>query len=65
MRFVPPFCPNPECSQHARPEGRFFLRYGTFVAACHPDPVQRFRCRTCRITFSTQTFRQDYRDRRP
>lgn len=65
MRFVPPFCPSPKCSQHAHPEGRFFLRHGTFVAACHPEPVQRFRCRVCRITFSTQTFRQDYRDRRP
>ncbi|MFN9277644.1 MAG: hypothetical protein ACK6D2_18140, partial [Planctomycetota bacterium] len=33
--------------------------------ACHAAPVPRFRCRACRITFSTQTFRQDYRDRRP
>ena len=65
LDFTPPFCPNPDCSHHQRPEGRFYLRYGTFVAACHAAPVPRFRCRACKITFSTQTFRQDYRDRRP
>jgi len=27
--------------------------------------VPRFRCRTCRRTFSRQTFRMDYRDHRP
>ena len=65
MEFVPPFCPNRDCEQHQQPVAGFFRRHGFYVAACRPDPVPRFRCRTCRRTFSTQTFRQDYRDRRP
>lgn len=65
MPFVPPFCPNPCCSQHQKPAARFFVRHGSFAVACRTEPVSRFRCRTCRKTFSTQTFRQDYRDRRP
>ena len=65
MEFVPPFCPNPACSQHLRAAARFCVGHGSFVAACHREPVPRFRCRTCRKTFSSQTFRQDHRDRRP
>jgi transposase-like protein len=65
MGFVPPFCPQTECARHAAPEPRFFVRHGFFTARCHDEPVPRFRCRSCKRTFSTQTFRQDYRDRRP
>jgi transposase-like protein len=65
LAFVPPFCPNPCCDKHKRPCARFYVRFGSFRVACRPEPVARFRCQTCRRTFSTQTFRQDYRDRRP
>lgn len=65
MGFVPPFCPNRQCARHEDPVPGFSRRHGFFTAACRPAPVQRFRCSTCRHTFSTQTFRQDYRDRRP
>lgn len=65
MEFVPPFCPNTGCERHAEPGAGFYHRHGYYTASCRPEPVPRFRCRTCRRTFSTQTFRQDYRDRRP
>jgi hypothetical protein len=65
MGFVPPFCPNPSCAQHATPSDRFFLHHGSYWPRCRQEPVLRFRCRECRRTFSVQTFRQDYRDRRP
>ncbi len=65
MEFVPPFCPNLVCTQHGQPEPRFWVGHGTYHAACRAEPVPRFRCRNCRRTFSFQTFRQDYRDRRP
>jgi transposase-like protein len=44
---------------------QFFLRHGFYQPACRTEPVPRFRCRSCRRTFSSQTFRQDYRDHRP
>jgi transposase-like protein len=65
MRFVPPRCPNPECSQHDKPTGRFFERRGSYRARCRLAPVPRFRCRACHRTFSQQTFRHDRGDRRP
>lgn len=65
MEFTPPFCPNTDCPQHLLPVAGFFTRHGFYTADCRPAPIPRFRCRRCRRTFSTQTFRQDYRDRRP
>lgn len=63
--FVPPRCPNVGCKHHQQPGPRFFLRRGFYTAACRPEPVPRFVCRSCRISFSRQTFRFDYRDRKP
>lgn len=63
--FTPPFCPNAECSQHSSPAPQFFTRHGSFQAKCRAHRVPRFRCRSCRRTFSRQTFRSDYRDHKP
>ena len=63
--FEPPCCPYRSCPQHAQPEGRFYIRFGHFPRKVAPYRVQRYRCKTCRRTFSRQTFRADYRDHRP
>ena len=63
--FLPPRCPYRPCSQHLSPSPGFFLRHGFYHPRCRPHPVPRFRCRSCRRTFSRQTFRADYRDHRP
>ena len=63
--FHPPRCPHRHCRNHADPAPRFYLRHGSFRAACRPHAVPRFRCKACRRTFSRQTFRMDYRDHRP
>jgi transposase-like protein len=63
--FRPPFCPQRSCSQHTDPRPDFFVLYGNYKPRCRSHPVQRYRCRTCRRTFSRQTFRADYRDHRP
>ncbi|MBL8736544.1 MAG: IS1 family transposase [Planctomycetes bacterium] len=65
MAFVPPFCPRPMCSQHREPEPGFCIHYGFYQPKCRDQPLQRFRCRFCRSTFSIQAFRLDYHDRRP
>ena len=62
--FQPPRCPNPDCRQHHAPKARFWVRYGTYQPRCRRRPIQRFRCRDCNKTFSRQTFRHDYRDRK-
>lgn len=63
--FRPPRCPNPSCSQHRTPAASFCWRVGYYKPRCRNEPVPRFRCKVCRRGFSRQTFRHDYRDRRP
>jgi len=63
--FAPPFCPYRACSRHSDSQPGFFIHHGTYQPKCRSHPVQRFLCRTCRRTFSRQTFRMDYRDHRP
>ncbi len=65
MTFVPPRCPNPGCRNHLRPVPDFYRRAGRYVPRCRPEGVPRFRCRACERWFSRQSFRHDYRDRRP
>ena len=65
MQFVPPRCPNPCCSNHLAPQDKFFRRKGYYAPRCRLERVPRFVCLTCRRWFSRQTFRHDYRDRRP
>ncbi|MCR9248090.1 MAG: hypothetical protein NXI31_23930, partial [bacterium] len=65
MSFTPPRCPNRSCPLHTLPQPRFFWRNGSYTPDCRADPQPRFKCRTCRRSFSRQTFRQDYCDRRP
>ena len=63
--FAPPRCPDRRCRMHRDPQPRFFHRTGSYRPACRSTPVQRYRCKSCRRGFSYQTFRLDYRDRRP
>jgi transposase-like protein len=65
MEFVPPRCPNTKCKFHTDPVEKFYWRMGYFRSKTRPEPTQRFRCRECNGSFSVQTFRIDYRDRRP
>ena len=50
---------------HRRPTPRFFQRRGSYRPACRTEAVPRFVCKACRRGFSRQTFRLDYRDRKP
>ncbi len=64
--FTPPFCPNPDCVHHReRPVGWSWAPFGTFRRRAPPHVIRRFRCRTCRRTFSTQTFDTTYWLKRP
>lgn len=70
--FKPPRCPYPDCrrfthpevSSHEKPRRQFWHRHGTYRTRCR-GRVPRFRCSSCRRTFSYQTFRHDYRDKKP
>ena len=63
-RFVPPFCPWPDCRAH-RARGTGFHRHGYYRKRRHPARIPRFRCRDCRHTCSRQTFATTYYLKRP
>src|SRR5262245_59486761 len=63
--FTPTQCPRIGCANHARPLPRFFKRHGRYHPKCRNHAVERFRGRACKGTFSRQTCRADYRQRKP
>jgi transposase-like protein len=66
-RFVPEHCPWPACADHRLPRGRpyRFHRHGVFVRKTDRRAVPRFRCLSCKRTFSQQTFACSYYLKRP
>jgi len=64
VEFQPGFCPCPSPECRSNPAFQY-QRRGSFTRACDGRAVQRFQCKRCKRTFSTQTFRVDYRLRRP
>lgn len=64
MRFRPKTCPYPDCP--TRSGGVFSHRlHGRYRRQCDGRLVQRFLCRECGRTFSVQSFRLDYRMKKP
>ena len=63
--FQPSCCPYRSCANHLDPQPKFCVRFGSFKPKCRAQPVPRFRCKSCGRTFSRQTFRADFRDRKP
>ena len=62
---APPCCPNPACPFHLRDRQTWrFEKIGFFERQSPPYLVQRYRCLTCRRSFSDQTFKVTYWMRR-
>jgi len=64
--FVPPFCPRDKCLQRKTVDENWrYKKSGTYRAKKKPKRIQRFTCKTCKGTFSEQTFAQDYWQKLP
>ena len=65
-RFVPRFCPWPQCVRHDPPSNHplRFERHGAYLRR-DGRRVPRYRCTACRRTFSKQTFAVSYFLKRP
>ncbi len=64
--FVPPHCPNDICLYHKQlTAGWHYKRIGSHRSQSHPDRIQRFLCKHCKRSFSTQTFSPTYWLKRP
>ncbi|WP_081623752.1 hypothetical protein [Sediminispirochaeta bajacaliforniensis] len=55
----PPFCPNPYCPNHFQAAGSWFIKTGSYHSKTAPR-IQKFKCKTCGLSFSTRTFSIDY-----
>jgi transposase-like protein len=64
MLFLPRHCPRPDCPSRTSHHFRW-RRKGRFTRQCDGRSVPRFTCLECHRTFSSQTFRLDYRLRKP
>ena len=64
--WVPPHCPNANCHNHNNNEPKWpFKKIGYYRRLQPPYRIQRFACKTCRRSFSTQTFSPTYWQKRP
>ena len=64
--WLPPFCPNPKCQFHNDLSGNWpFKRAGYFKRQIYPFRIQRFTCKHCGRSFSSQTFSTTYWQKRP
>ena len=64
--FLPPHCPNANCLYH-KPftPGWQYKKAGFFGRHLKPNRIQRFTCRHCRRSFSSQSFATTYWLKRP
>ena len=64
--WVPPFCPNPNCHHHKISGGPWpYKKIGFFTRLAAPHRIQRFTCKTCNRSFSSQTFSTSYWQKLP
>ena len=64
--WAPPHCPNPNCLHHKISEDPWpYKKIGYFRRLQTPTRIQRFTCKTCKRSFSTQTFSPSYWQKRP
>ncbi len=64
--WAPPFCPNPKCIYHNHSGDSWpYKRIGFYHRLTHPCRIQRFTCKSCKRSFSTQTFSTTYWQKRP
>lgn len=63
--FQPTFCPQLSCESHDRDSSFRYQRFGKYNRKCDGAWIQRFLCLTCRRSFSTQSFKSNYRYRIP
>ncbi len=69
-RFLPAHCPYPACAAHLATvetyrHGIEYIRHGGYRRKAPPFRIQRFACKLCGTTFSTQTFSPTYCMKRP
>jgi transposase-like protein len=64
-RFIPPFCPNPDCTFHRQSENWRYKMKGWYTRKPSGLRYRRYICLHCSRSFSTSTFQVSYWLHRP
>ena len=63
--FIPPFCPIFDCPTRTQGIAFTWRKRGYYWRKCDGRTVRRFSCNACNHRFSAQTFKTDFRWRKP
>jgi transposase-like protein len=63
LKLIPPYCPNSACPFHLGSEEKFYIKNGFTYTDKPPFRNQRFKCKRCKIQFSSNTFHLEFRKR--
>ena len=63
--FQPPFCPFSDCESKLGDQNFAWRSRGHYYRKCDGRWVRRFSCKACNRRFSTQSFKTDYRWKKP
>ena len=63
LELIPPYCPNARCLFHFGSDDKFYVKNGFTLTDRPPFRNQRFKCKGCKIQFSSNTFGLDFRKR--
>lgn len=63
MAYSPKFCANPSCIFHQQSGGTFHKK-GFFKIRRLHQSIRRFQCVSCKRTFSSRSFKADYRHKK-
>ncbi len=63
LELIPPYCPNLRCLFHFGTNEKFYAKNGFTITDKAPFRNQRYKCTGCKIQFSSNTFKLDFRKR--
>jgi transposase-like protein len=61
IELIPPYCPNPRCLIHFGSDEKFYVKNGFASTDKPPFLNQRYKCKRCKIQFSSNTFSLDFK----
>ena len=58
-------CPNPDCQCHTTPPEHWYVKDGYYKTKHNYQKVPRYKCKHCGKTFSSNTFKDTYKQHKP
>ena len=59
------FCPNENCENHKYAKPGWYVKNGYYKTKHNYQRVPRYKCKCCKANFSSQTFKDTYKQKKP